>query len=557
MTLLELLKRQRAALIARDDGALARLESAYTGIAEELSARIAALEQRFDEALVEKRPIKLSWVYQQERYQSLLEQAEQRVREFSRTAADVTVQQQQTGVVAALQNLQEHLGYLNLTTTFSQLPTGALETLTGFLADGSKITEHFAKMPDVLVAELQNTLTAGIAAGDNPKALAYKLRKTSNLPLDSALRTARTEHMRSYNNAALENYRQNSNVIQGWQWLATLAGKRTCPYCLAKHGTIHSLDEPFISHVQCRCTCVAITRSGPPITTDGDTWLAQQEPAEQEAILGKAAAAEWRAGKLRLADFAGTKERGDWGEQGYTRSWKEAKAAAVKRRTMPPTDPTDPNDKLVGPRDPALPANETRAEMGRRLQSEAEAILPKITELVGLPSRWNQAEIEVGDSGERWRGKKNLSCSIAIREIEATRYARWRTLIHELLHGHSPVYSQVTYTEHRPWEEAVVEQIQRLIRGEVLASARVEVPENVLEELDSLFEYNQHIESLEKLRQLTDKPAREFWVGLLHTPIKLRAGYALGLSQGLVAEARTEYVRQLSLTRAIMQKRER
>lgn len=122
MTLLELLKRQRAALIARDDEALARLESAYTGVAEELSARIAALEQRFDEALAAQQPIKLSWVYQQERYQSLLEQAEQRVSEFSRTVANVTVQQQQAGVVAAHQNLQEHLGYLRPPPSASSQP---------------------------------------------------------------------------------------------------------------------------------------------------------------------------------------------------------------------------------------------------------------------------------------------------------------------------------------------------------------------------------------------------------------------------------------------------
>jgi SPP1 gp7 family putative phage head morphogenesis protein len=555
MTLLEILKRQRTALIARDDDALARLEAAYTGVADELNARIAALEQRFDEALAEKRPIKLSWVYQQERYQALLEQAKARAEEFAPVATQITIGQQQAGILAAGLNLQEHLNELNLAGTFSQLPSGALDTLVGFLADGSPITAHFAKMPGVLVAELQSTLTQGIAAGDSPRTLAYELRKKAKLPLDSALRTARTEHLRSYNNASLENYRQNSNVVTGWQWLATLGG-RTCPYCLAKHGTIHSLDEPFVSHVSCRCTPTPVTRSGPPITTDGDIWLAQQEPAEQDAILGKAAAAEWRAGKLRLEDFAGTKERGDWGEQGYVRSLKEAQGAAAKRRTMPSTDP-DPYLKSSGPRDPALPSVETREQMGKRLQSEAEALLPKITELVGLPSRWNQQEIEIGDANEPWRGKKNLSCSISIREIEADRYARWRTLIHELLHGHSPIYSQVTYTEHRPWEEAVVEQIQRLIRGEVLAAARIEVPENVLEELDSLFEYNRHIESLEKLRQLTDKPAREFWVELLQTPIKLRAGYALGLSGGLVAEARTEYVRQLSLTRAIMQKRER
>ncbi len=328
MTLLELLQRQRTALIARDDDALAQIADAYAGITEDLTARIEALHEKMLEALLEGQEIKPSWVYQQERYQSLLDQAYNRVAEFAATASQLTEAQQRAGVLAAAQNLQEQLEALGITGTFYQLPTGALDTLIGFLADGSPITEHFAKMPGVLVAELQSTLVRGIAAGDGPRVLAYRLRKTANLPLDSALRTARTEHLRAYNNAALETYRQNSHIVTGWQWMATLgrSGGRTCPYCLAMHGTIHALDDPFIAHVQCRCTPVPITRSGPPITQNGESWLEEQNQATQETILGKAAAKAWREGEVSLANFAGTKDKGDWGEQGVVRSLKQARA---------------------------------------------------------------------------------------------------------------------------------------------------------------------------------------------------------------------------------------
>ena len=329
MTLLDLLKRQREALIARDDHVLSQLQDAYTGISDELSARIEALEEKMLQALREGQEIKPPWVYQQERYQSLLDQAFTRVAEFASGASQLTLDQQQAGILAAALDLREQLQSLRITGTFHQLPSGALDTLIGFLADGSPITEHFAKMPGVLVEELQRTLVRGIAAGDGPRVLAYKLRKTSQLPLDSALRTARTEHLRAYNNAALETYRQNAHVVTGWQWMATLgrSSRRTCPYCLAMHGTIHALDEPFIGHVNCRCTCVAITRSGPPITTDGESWLAQQSHATHEAILGKDAAKAWREGEVSLSDFAGTKERGDWGEQGFVQSLRRARVA--------------------------------------------------------------------------------------------------------------------------------------------------------------------------------------------------------------------------------------
>ncbi|WP_395141125.1 hypothetical protein, partial [Armatimonas sp.] len=230
---------------------------------------------------------------------------------------------------------------------------------------------------------------------------------------------------------------------------------------------------------------------------------------------------EWREGKLKLADFVGKKKRGDWGKQGYVRSLEEAQGAAVKRRTMPMTDP-DPHEKTSGSRDPALPGTETREQMGKRLQSEAEALLPRITELVGLPSRWNRQAIEIGDASEKWRGKKNLSCSIAIREIEAVRPARWRTLIHELLHGHSPVYNQMIYNELKPWEEAAVEEVQRMIRQEVLKAAGVEVSEDVLTTLDDPFIYNPHISALDSLRSLAGQSREEFWLAMLRTPLTER-----------------------------------
>jgi hypothetical protein len=46
---------------------------------------------------------------------------------------------------------------------------------------------------------------------------------------------------------------------------------------------------------------------------------------------------------------------------------------------MPPTD-SDPHEKTSGPRAPTLPGTETREQMGKGLQAEAEALLPKITD---------------------------------------------------------------------------------------------------------------------------------------------------------------------------------
>lgn len=95
------------------------------------------------------------------------------------------------------------------------------------------------------------------------------------------------------------------------------------------------------------------------------------------------------------------------------------------------------------------------------------------------------------------------------------------------------------YEQAPGWKERVVEQLQRLLRAEVLDRLGVHVEEAVFTEAGGKHLYNRYIEYLEQFRQLLQDEPEEFYLDLLRIPIKARAariyarGSALGLPQGV------------------------
>jgi hypothetical protein len=156
------------------------------------------------------------------------------------------------------------------------------------------------------------------------------------------------------------------------------------------------------------------------------------------------------------------------------------------------------------------------------LQLTLRQIMGVLEDVLGWSSRWN-GQVSLVQS-LTFAGVAHYNGSISINElIYVDADLRWRTLIHEALHTFSPQYTRYEYSNMRGWEEGVVEQMQRLVRPQVLAALGVVVNEEALLEAEANHIYNIYIAFLEDLRlRLGDAPFT-FYKMLLACPLMERS----------------------------------
>lgn len=178
------------------------------------------------------------------------------------------------------------------------------------------------QLDDETAQQVLDVLYAGIANGTNPRDLVSQLIDCINP--SQALTVARTEMLGAFRDSALDTYRDNSDVVGQWMWVATLSPD-TCIACLESDGETFSLDEDMDSHPNCRCTPVPVTVPwsgilGPVGIDDSDMpdatgatgtdfmtgsdWFSQQDAATQRSMLGPSAYNAWQQGDLNLSDLA-------------------------------------------------------------------------------------------------------------------------------------------------------------------------------------------------------------------------------------------------------------
>jgi SPP1 gp7 family putative phage head morphogenesis protein len=148
---------------------------------------------------------------------------------------------------------------------------------------------------------MRATLIRGIAVGDNPievaKLMLNRVEDAFNGGRNRALVIARTEMLSAHREAGWAQDKANSKVLAGWQWVAAL-DRRTCPSCLAQHGSMHPVDEPGPNdHQQGRCARVPVAKSWRElgfaldepagILPDSRTWFDNQPDETRVAIMGQ------------------------------------------------------------------------------------------------------------------------------------------------------------------------------------------------------------------------------------------------------------------------------
>lgn len=186
--------------------------------------------------------------------------------------------------------------------------------------------------------------------------------------------------------------------------------------------------------------------------------------------------------------------------------------------------------------------------MEGELHLNLRQIVQELENMLGRTSRWSGKAFLVRSLS--FAGAAHYDGSISISELVYTDPdLRWRTMIHEALHTFSPPYTRSEYNAAQGWEEGVVEQMQRLLRPQVLAALGVMVREEVLINVEAGHQYNAYIALLEDLRlHLHDTPLN-FYRMLLSTPLPERA---LVLRQsGIMLEEQERQAFRMALLKAI------
>lgn len=322
----ERLRSQRAARLKADQALLRELQDAYGRSFDQVRRELARLTKQIAEARAAGGNVSPAWLFEAQRLQRFERELGQNLAIY----LDLAKRKIEAASVRALIDGQTDARSLLVSTVpgglgvAPALPVEQLERMVLGTRPGTPLGTLLAGLGARAQQEAREKLIEGVALGLGTREIGRNLRNSFAGNGIRALLVARTEVIRTYRDAALSTYRKNPQVIQGWYWIASL-GPRTCPVCIARHGSFHPLDEEFASHPSCRCSPAPATKSwadlgfpGEPETRlepeTGSAWFARQDPVTQRRILGPGKHKLYEDGDIRLEDLVAEKVNPIWGK---------------------------------------------------------------------------------------------------------------------------------------------------------------------------------------------------------------------------------------------------
>lgn len=361
-TIHDLIREQRETVLRIDQALAAKLLREYRRRVAGLAGATRAVEDEIRRAGEIDDPER--WVRESDAAGRLLAAAEHGIAEFGAYAAGV-IEQRRVDLIRLAVEHDEKLTYASIIgdarvtpatrqairAAFTAPPVRAVEHLVAALQPGSPVRDVFDGYGEQASRRIGEKLVDGLTHGRGAAQIGRELRESMDGSASAALTTARTETHRAYRSAHLERWRANPRVYVGWSWHANL-DTRTCPVCIAKHGSVHDLDEDFAGHPNCRCRPLPITRPLSEILGSdsdevrrlesdqleaqrrptGEAWFAKQTREVQRGVLGPLKHEDYAAGRIKLVDVVVRTEHERWGPGLRTASRREALANAQRRR---------------------------------------------------------------------------------------------------------------------------------------------------------------------------------------------------------------------------------
>lgn len=206
----------------------------------------------------------------------------------------------------------------------TRIRTDAIDRITA--RTGEQIHADTLPLSQEAVDSMRRELVRGIDVGDNPRPAARRMvdnvQDRFNGGLTRAMTIARTEMLDAYRSTSQAIHEENQDLVTAWEWLATL-GSRTCPSCLALHGTRYPANTPGPQdHPQGRCARLPVLASWEELgisapepddaVPDAQAWFDRQPRATQLAVMGPARLDMLEQGRVSWADLPTRRENPRW-----------------------------------------------------------------------------------------------------------------------------------------------------------------------------------------------------------------------------------------------------
>jgi len=318
--------RQRARLLAIERQRVQEITRAYSSVASRLVRDLALLVAQIDRARDRGVEVSPGWLFAQARFDRLIADLAEHTDRFLDQAARAATAGQRAAVQAAFDDgrrlARAALGpaprrvLLQVSGSWTRMPTGALDQLIGRASDGTPLASLLGEIAPLAPDRVRDALAYGVATGRNPRLIAREVQAASQVSRNRALVIARTEIVGAHREAVDETWRA-TGVVTGWAWRCA-RDARTCAACWGRDGT----DEPG-THPCCRCARVPETMSWAELGLDipdnrprpaaaADDFAALSE-ADKLAVLGRAKLDAYNAGEITLDGLVQRTHSDRWG----------------------------------------------------------------------------------------------------------------------------------------------------------------------------------------------------------------------------------------------------
>lgn len=324
-------------------------------------ARIAAAQEAGED-------LSPSWLYRERRYRTLMRRLLDETAAVSNAASREIIQQQKAALELGRAYAQKSMQTAGVDALLGDMDPDVLRAIIGGTAHGTPLDYLLAEVTDNTIQAARAALVTGVSTGKGIPWIRRRFDQAMDIPRWRSETIARTESQRAFRAATQSGFQENAEHLTGWVWTAAL-DSRTCPACVAMHGSIHALEETLDGHPNCRCVMVPRTPDwddilGPghglpstqPTIQTGEEWLKDQSDAVQRGVLGPGKWKAWKDGDLDLEDLVAQHSSRNWGTMRREASLAESLAAAkVRKGITAPDDLPAPTPSRRRWDDPSAP----------------------------------------------------------------------------------------------------------------------------------------------------------------------------------------------------------